>query len=118
MALEKSLIDQIPVPDSVIWRTEYRGGRRYLRDISRDELRVRVRYLAEGLRTLEPTGKLGVLGSDVPLWRAFAETHEEAMLRGESVDAFLDGAKMPTPTFPSIAPISAAYARRRDSREG
>jgi hypothetical protein len=73
----------------------------------------------ENLATLEPNGKTGVLPADSSLWRAFTETHEETLLRGHlNLDGFLDGAAIPTPTYPSSSPVTAAYPRRRDKREG
>jgi hypothetical protein len=101
------MIEQIPFPASEAWRNEYRR-RRYLRRFRVGELRSRLIYLAESLTTLEPDGQLGVLGPDAPLWQAFVETCEEVALRGESIDEFLKGAKIPIPIFPSILPASAA----------
>jgi hypothetical protein len=114
---KRTMIERIPFRASEVWRKEYRS-RRYLQSLRVGELRSRLAYLAENLTTVEPDGKLGVLGTDVPLWQALVEACEEVALRRESVEEFLKAAKMPTPTFPSVARVSAAYARRRDGREG
>jgi hypothetical protein len=96
--LTKIMLEHIPAPAAEAWRNEYRG-RRYLRRLGIGELRARLIYLARSLITLKPDGRLGLLGQEVPLWQAFAETCEEAALRRESVDELLKGVKMPDSDF-------------------
>ena len=92
------MLEHIPAPAAEAWCNECRA-RRYLRRLGIGELRARLIYLARSLITLKPDGRLGLLGQEVPLWQAFAETCEEAELRRESVDELLKGVKMPDSDF-------------------
>ena len=96
--LTKIMLEHIPAPAAEVWRNEYRG-RRYLRRLGIGELRARLMYLAKSLTALRPDGRFGLLGQEVPLWQAFAETCEEAALRSESVDELLKGVEMPDSEF-------------------
>ena len=108
------MVDQIPLPISEAWRNEYRRLR-YLGHVKNEELRARLRYLMENLATLESNGKTGVLPANSEMWRLFTETHEEAVLRRDlNLDGFLAGVAIPTPTYPSTAPVTAAYLRRNN----
>jgi hypothetical protein len=114
--LTKIMLEHIPAPAAEAWRNEYRG-RRYLRRLGIGELRARLIYLARSLITLKPDGRLGLLGQEVPLWQAFAETCEEAALRRESVDELLKGVKMPDSDFaPNLADIRFACKQARRTR--
>jgi hypothetical protein len=96
--LTKIMLEQIPAPAAEVWRNEYRG-RRYLRRLGIGELRARLIYLAKSLTTLKQDGRLDLLGQEVPLWQAFAETCEEAALRRESLDELLNGVEIPDSAF-------------------
>jgi hypothetical protein len=109
------------VPRHIAWEYEYRN-RRYLADITAQELIERTRYLVENLVTVTPEGKIGVLQATKigdSLWKAFTQTWLEIKLRGNvDLTNFLKDSAVPKPRYPEGSPGRRAYQQRRDRRVG
>ena len=99
------------IPRSELWRRQYRG-RRYLKDVRREELAERLRDVMRNIATLNKDGRIGVKPIDEMTdywWSRFAHIHEEFLLRGEGPpDGFLDFTVVPKPTYPDPPPAAKA----------